>query len=110
MQFTMVIAVYRYLFHLREIWMQTLETNLKKGSNFGTRERKYANTRGGGRARGQNSFQIHFYCIPFVFITSYFLLLLLCTFNVATELRITNFTVFRIVIIFVIIFRKLLIF
>ena len=25
---------------------------------------------GGGRARGQNSFQNHSYCIPFVFITN----------------------------------------
>ena len=39
-------------------------------SNFEQRERKYANTwGGGGRARGQNSLQKHSYCILFVFIT-----------------------------------------
>ena len=37
---------------------------LKKGSNFQQRERKYANTwGGGGRARGQISLQKHFFCI-----------------------------------------------
>ena len=43
---------------------------LKKQVYFEQRERKYANTwGGGGRARGQNSFQNHSYCIPIVFIT-----------------------------------------
>ena len=37
------------------------------------RERKYANTwGGGGRARGQKSIQNHFYCIPFVFTVNCF--------------------------------------
>ena len=45
----------------------------KNSSNFEQRERKYANTWGGGsRARGQKSLQKHFYCIPFVFIASCF--------------------------------------
>ena len=43
---------------------------LKNSSNFEQRERKYANTwGGGGRARGQTSFQNHSYCIAFVIIT-----------------------------------------
>ena len=38
--------------------------HIKKGSNFEQRDRKYANTwGGGGRARGQKSFLNHFYCI-----------------------------------------------
>ena len=42
----------------------------EKGSNFEQRERKYANTwGGGGRARSQNSLRNHFYCIPSVFVT-----------------------------------------
>ena len=51
--------------------MQTLGLNKKKASdNFGTRQRKYAKTWGdGGRARDQKSFQLHSYCIPFVFLT-----------------------------------------
>ena len=50
-----------------------IREHLKNGSNFEQRERKYANTWGvGGRARGQKSFQNHFNCIPFVFITVYF--------------------------------------
>ena len=57
-------------FHLREISKQTLGTLKKNRSNFEQRERKYANTWGGaGRARGQNSFQNHSYCILIVFIT-----------------------------------------
>ena len=57
-------------FHLREKSKQTLGNIKKNRSNFEQRERKYANTwGGGGRARGQNSFQNHSYCIPFVFIT-----------------------------------------
>ena len=57
-------------FHLREISKQTLGNIKKNRSNFEQRERKYANTwGGGGRARGQNSFQNHSYCIPIVFIT-----------------------------------------
>ena len=58
-------------FHLRELSKQTLGNIKKNKSNFEQRERKYANTwGGGGRARGQNSFQNHSYCIPFVLITS----------------------------------------
>ena len=47
---------------------------LKKRSNFEQRERKQANTwgGGGGRACGQNSLQKHCYCFPFVFITLFF--------------------------------------
>ena len=57
-------------FHLREISKQTLGNLKKNRSNFEQRERKYANTwGGGGRACGQNSIQNHSYCIPFVFIT-----------------------------------------
>ena len=57
-------------FHLWEISKQTLGNIRKNSSNFEQRERKYANTwGGGGRARGQNSFQNHSDCIPFVFIT-----------------------------------------
>ena len=42
---------------------------LKKGSNSEQRERKKANTRGGGgRARCVKSLQKLFYCIPFVSI------------------------------------------
>ena len=60
--------------HLREMSKQTLGNIKKNKSNFEQRERKYANTwGGGGRARGQNSLQKHSYCIPFVFITIYFL-------------------------------------
>ena len=44
--------------------------HLKKGSNFEQRERKYANTwGGGGHARGHKSLQKHSYCILFVLIT-----------------------------------------
>ena len=57
-------------FHLREISRQTLGNIKKNRSNFDQRERKYANTwGGGGRARGPNSFENHSYCILFVFIT-----------------------------------------
>ena len=57
-------------FHLREISKQTLGNIKKNHSSFEQRERKHANTwGGGGRARGQKSHQKHFYCIPFVFIT-----------------------------------------
>ena len=57
-------------FHLREIRKQTLVNIKKNSSNFEQRERKYANTwGGGGRARGQKSLQKHSYCIPFVFLT-----------------------------------------
>ena len=57
-------------FHLREISKQTLGNIKKNRSNFEQRERKYANTwGGGGRARGQNSLQKHSYCLPFVFTT-----------------------------------------
>ena len=57
-------------FHLWEISKQTLGNTKKNRSNFEQRERKYANTWGGGsRARGQNSLQNHSYCIFFVFIT-----------------------------------------
>ena len=50
-------------FHLREISKQTLGNIKKNRSNFEQRERKYANTwGGGGRARGQNSLQKHSYC------------------------------------------------
>ena len=57
-------------FHLREINKQTLGNIRKNSSNFEQRERKYANTLGGGgRARGPNSLQKHSYYIPFVFIT-----------------------------------------
>ena len=46
---------------------------IKKGSNFGKRERKYANAwGGGGRARGQKSLQKHFYCIRFEIVTIFF--------------------------------------
>ena len=59
-----------FFFHLWEISKQTLGNIKKNRSNFEQRERKYANTwGGGGRARGQNSLQKHSYCIPFVFIT-----------------------------------------
>ena len=71
--------------------------HLKKGSHFEQRERKYANTwGGGGRARGHNSLQKHFFCTPFVFIeivSNPFSRL--CTSKVATELKIQNLTVFR---------------
>ena len=57
-------------FHLREISKQTLGNIQKNSSNFEQRERKYANTwGGGGPARGQKSLQKHSFCIPFVFIT-----------------------------------------
>ena len=58
-------------FFIFEKWASTHWGTLKKNrSNFEQRERKYANTwGGGGRARGQNSLQKHSYCIPFVFIT-----------------------------------------
>ena len=66
----MVKSVCRYLFSSPRIKQANIGENLKNRSNFEQRERKYANTwGGGGRARGQNSFQNHSYCIPFVFIT-----------------------------------------
>ena len=49
---------------------QTLGSFKKNRSNFEVRERKYANTwGGGGRARGQNSLQKHSYCFHVVFLT-----------------------------------------
>ena len=58
-------------FHLREISKHTLGNIKKTGLILSSeRERKYANTwGGGGRASGRNSFQNHSYSIPFVFIT-----------------------------------------
>ena len=57
-------------FHPREISKQILGNIKKNSSNFEQRERKYANTWGGGGcARGQKSLQKHFYCILFVFKT-----------------------------------------
>ena len=70
MYFTMVKTVCRYLFPSLRNGEANIGEHLKKGSNFEQRERKYADTwGGGGRARGQKSHQKHFYCILFVFIT-----------------------------------------
>ena len=66
----MVKTVCRYLFSSSRNKQANIGEHLKNRSNFEQRERKYANTwGGGGRARGQNSLQKHSYCIPFVFIT-----------------------------------------
>ena len=72
--FHMVQTVCRYLFSSSRSKEANIGDHLRKGSIFEQRERKYANTwGGGGRARGQKSLQKHFYyCIPFVFITVYF--------------------------------------
>ena len=60
--------------------------HLKKGSSFEQRERKDANTwGGGGRARGQKSLQKYFHCI-FLFLQKFgsTLFSLLCFRKVAT--------------------------
>ena len=63
-------TVCRYLFSSLRNREADIGDHLKKGSKSEQRERKYANTwGGGGRARGQQSLQNHFSCIPFVFIT-----------------------------------------
>ena len=70
MQFTIEKTVCRYLFSSSRKKQANIGEHLIKSSNLEQRERKYANTcGGGGRARGQNSLQKHSYCIPFVFIT-----------------------------------------
>ena len=66
----MVKTVCRYHFSSSRNKEANIWEHLKKGSNSEQRDRKYANTwGGGGRARGQKSLQKHFYCIFFVFIT-----------------------------------------
>ena len=62
-------------FQLWEIGKQTLGIIQEKALYLGTESVNMRNTwGGGGGARGQKSLQIHSYCIPFVFITIYFLL------------------------------------
>ena len=66
----MVKTVCRFLFSSSRNRQANIREQLKNSSNFEQRERKYANTwGGGGRARGQNSLQKHCYCFPFVFMT-----------------------------------------
>ena len=66
----MVKIVCRYLFSSWRTREGNIGDHLTKGSIFEQRDRKYADTwGGGGRARGQKSLQKHFYCIPFVSIT-----------------------------------------
>ena len=68
----MVKTVCQYLFSSLKNKEANIGEHLKNSSNFEQRQRKYANTwGGGGRARGQKSFHIHFYCIPFVIITNF---------------------------------------
>ena len=69
----MVKTVCRYRFSSSRNREANIGEHLKKGSNFEQRERKYANTwGGGGRARGQKSHPNNFYCILFVFMTIFF--------------------------------------
>ena len=66
----MVKTVCRYLFSFLRNKQANIGEHQKNRSNFEQRERKYANTwGGGGRARGEKSLQKHFFSIPFVFIT-----------------------------------------
>ena len=59
-------------FFIFEIFGCKLWDLFKKSSIFGTRQRKYSNTGGGGgHARGQKSFEFHRYYL-LVFITIYF--------------------------------------
>ena len=65
----MVKTVCRYLFPSLRNRDGNIGNYLKKGSIFGYRERKYANTWGGGGcAHGQESLQDHFYGFLFAFI------------------------------------------
>ena len=67
----MVKTVCRYLFSSPRNKQANIGEHQKNRYNFEQRERKYAETwSGGGRARGQNSFQNHSYCIPIAFITT----------------------------------------
>ena len=111
MKLTMDKVVCPYIFHLREIGMQTLGTFKKKALFLGSES---VNMLIGGMVAAMRVVKNHSKMTPFVF----FLCLqqfvftpfpLLCTSKVATELRIHNFTVFRTVIIFVLIFRPFLI-
>ena len=69
----MVKTFCRYLFSSSRNKEANTRDHLKNGSNFEKRERKYANTwGGGGRARGQKSLQKHFYNIPSVITTMCF--------------------------------------
>ena len=66
----MVKTVCRYFFSYSRILDANIGDYSRKGSIFGTRQREYANTWGGGGGEGgHKSLQIHFCCIPFVFIT-----------------------------------------
>ena len=69
MQITMMKTVCWYLVSSSGNRDANIVDFLKKGSIFGLRECKYANTwSGGGRTRGRKSLQKHFYCIVFVFL------------------------------------------
>ena len=78
----MVKTVCRYLFSSSRNKQAIIGEHQKKNrSNFEQRERKYANTwGGGGGTHGQKSLQKHSYCIPFVFI-------LICFHSAFTFLR-----------------------
>ena len=66
----MVKTVCRYLFSSLRNKQANIGEQQRNSSDFEQRERKYANTwGGGGRARVQKSLHNHFYCIPFVVIT-----------------------------------------
>ena len=84
----MVKTVCRYLFSSLRNKEANVGDLLKNSFNFEQRERKYANTWGGGaRLRGQKSFQKRFYCI-FLYIQEIVSIpfSLLCASKVATEL------------------------
>ena len=84
----MVKTVGRYLFSSLKKGQANIGERLENSSIFEQRERKYANTwGGGGRARGHKSLQRHFYCILFVLATIVFTpFSLLYASKVATEL------------------------
>ena len=84
---------YRDLFSPSRNLNANFVVQLKNGSNFGTRERKYAKTwDGGGRARGHKSFQFtSSVLVLYLQLIVFTPLSLLCSSKVATEMRIHNF-------------------
>ena len=101
-----------FFFHLREISKQTLG-NIKKTGLILSSESVYMLIRGVMAA--VRVVKLHSKSTPIVFLLylQHFVstpLSLLCACKVATELWIRDFTIFLIVIIFVLIFRQLLIF
>ena len=102
----MVQIVCRYLFSFARNQEANIGEHLKEGSNFEQRERKYANTWVVVAIRVVKNHSKITLWYSFLYLKQFLStrLPLLCASKVATELWIHNFTIFRTVIIFLLIF------